>query len=355
MMRSRSSNIFKPDIKKKKMKGNQYSATYKKDIAISYLKKHPKASTMAIARIMQQENPIDFNNVENARAAIRYYRGESKVKSISITSERSEETKKQFMSKKIDLPESDYEKCEPFIIPKGQNNILILSDIHFPYQDNEALQLALQYGLNNNVNAIYLNGDIADFYQCSRFTKDRRLRDMAGELEMVRNFLKQLHELFKCPIYYKIGNHEKRYEDYLMIKAPELLGIDDFKLEQLLRFREFGVTLVKDKQMALAGNLPILHGHEWFGGFAPPVNPARGLFMKAKESCIVGHHHRTSEHTEKTLSGEVTTTWSTGCLCGLEPEYAPYNNYNHGFAHVKVFKDGNYELKNLRIINYKIV
>ena len=259
------------------------------------------------------------------------------------------------MLKKTDLPNSDYSKVETFIIPKGQNNILILSDIHFPYQDNEALTLALNYGIENKVNAIYLNGDILDFYQCSRFTKDRRLRDMAGELEMGRNFLKMLQETFNCPIYYKIGNHEKRYEDYLMIKAPELLGIDDFKLEQLLRMREYGVTLVKDKQMAMAGKLPILHGHEWFGGFAPPVNPARGLFLKAKESCLVGHHHRTSEHTEKSLSGEVTTTWSTGCLCGLEPEYAPYNNYNHGFAHIKIDKKGNYELKNIRIINYKIV
>jgi predicted phosphodiesterase len=337
--------------------GNQNASTYKKDIVLSYINKLPKASTMAISRIVYQNYKLDFTNLEAVRTMVRRYRGEAGVlnSTVNQTGIRTKETKKKFIARKIELPESDYEKCEPFIIPKGQNNILILSDIHFPYQDNKALELAINYGLENKVNAIYLNGDIADFYQCSRFTKDRRLRDMAGELEMVREFLKMMQDLFKCPIYYKIGNHEKRYEDYLMIKAPELLGIDDFKLEQLLRFREFGVTLVKDKQMALAGKLPILHGHEWFGGFAPPVNPARGLFMKAKESCVVGHHHRTSEHTEKSLSGEVTTTWSTGCLCGLEPEYAPYNNYNHGFAHVKVDKDGNYELKNIRIINYKIV
>jgi predicted phosphodiesterase len=329
---------------------------YFSDIVIDYILKLPNASTMAISRILLKENPLDFTNLDQTRAMVRYYRGElnNKNKSnMSIVQKRTTEEKKQFMLKK--LPESDYQKCEPFIIPKGQNNILILSDIHFPYQDNKALELAINYGIENKVNAIYLNGDILDFYQCSRFTKDRRLRDIAGELDMGREFLKMLQETFKCPIYYKIGNHEKRFEDYLMIKAPELLGIDDFKLEQLLRMREFGVTLVKDKQMALAGKLPILHGHEWFSGFAPPVNPARGLFLKAKESCIVGHHHRTSEHTEKTLSGEVTTTWSTGCLCGLSPEYAPYNNYNHGFAHVKIDKTGNYELKNMRIINYKIV
>ena len=268
---------------------------------------------------------------------------------------RTEETKKQFMKRNFELPESDYEERQNFIIPKGQNNILILSDIHFPYQDNEALELALQYGIENKVNCVYLNGDTLDMYHGSRFVKDRRKRDLASELQIGRDFLKMLQETFKCPIYFKIGNHEKRWEDYLRIQAPELLGIADFELETILRFREFGVTLVKDKQIAMAGKLPIMHGHEWQGGFAPPVNPARGLYLKSKESCIIGHHNRTSEHTEKSLKGEVTTTWSTGCLCGLQPDYAPYNNYNHGFAHVQTENDGAYHLKNIRIINYKIV
>jgi len=338
------------------VKGNQNAATYKKDIILSYLQRFPKATTMAISRMILNDYPLDFTNVEGVRGNIRRYRGECKKKSnVSPTAIRTAEEKKLAMRQISELPESDYSKLEPFIIPKGQNNILVLSDIHLPYQDNHALTLALNYGLENNVNAVYLNGDTIDMYQASRFTKDRRLRDLAGELEMTREFLKMLQGMFNCPIYFKIGNHEARWEHYLMLKAPELLGVDDFKLEQILRFREFGVTLVKDKQIAMAGKLPILHGHEWYGGFAPPVNPARGLFLKAKESALVGHHHRTSEHTEKTLSGEVVTTWSTGCLCGLEPEYAPYNNYNHGFAHVRVGSDGNYELKNIRIINYKIV
>lgn len=335
------------------VKGNQNAATYKKQIVVEYLEKFPKSTTNSIARLIYDTFPLDFNNFESVRSMVRKYRGERGESNVTVLAQRTEDQRKQAMSHK--LPESDYTTTAPFIIPKGQNNILILSDIHFPYQDNQALELAINYGIEQGVNAVYLNGDILDFFQLSRFTKDRRLRDLAGELQIGRDFLKLLQETFNCPIYYKIGNHEKRYEDYLMIKAPELLGIDDFKLEQLLRFREFGVTLVKDKQMALAGKLPILHGHEWHGGFAPPVNPARGLFLKAKESALVGHHHRTSEHTEKSLSGQVTTTWSTGCLCGLQPDYQPYNNYNHGFAHVKVDKEGNYELKNIRIIDYKIV
>ena len=338
------------------VKGNQNATSYKKNIVISFIEKFPKATTNALSRLIFEKHSLDFPNLEAVRGSLRRYRGENSKNNSTITiiGNRTDEEKKQAMSK-FHLPESDYSKINPFIIPKGQNNILVLSDIHLPYQDNKALELAINYGVENNVNAVYLNGDTLDMYQASRFIKDRRLRDLAGELEICREFLKMLKETFNCPIYFKIGNHEARWEHYLMLKAPELLGIDDFKLEQILRFREFGVTLVKDKQIAMAGKLPILHGHEWYGGFAPPVNPARGLFLKAKESAMVGHHHRTSEHTEKSLSGDVTTTWSTGCLCGLEPEYAPYNNYNHGFAHVKVSKDGNYELKNLRIINYKIV
>jgi predicted phosphodiesterase len=327
--------------------------TYKNEIALEYCKKYENFSTRAIARVLAKDYPLDFKE-NNARSIVQHIRGENFFKKATVK-QRSENLKKQFMKRKFDLPESDYSKIENFIIPKGQNNILILSDIHLPYQDNEALNLALNYGIENKVNAIYLNGDTLDMYHGSRFVKDRRKRDLAYELEMGRNFLKQLQEVFKCPIYFKIGNHEKRWEDYLRIQAPELLGIADFELETILRFREFGVTLVKDKQIAMAGKLPIMHGHEWQGGFAPPVNPARGLYMKAKQSCIIGHHHRTSEHTEKSLSGEVTTTWSTGCLCGLQPDYAPFNNYNHGFAHVIVQNDGSYYLKNIRIIDYKIV
>jgi len=327
--------------------------TYKQVIAIEYCEKYINFSTRAIARLLIKDHPLDFTE-SNARSMVQRLRNESTGRK-GVFESRDSKTKKQFMKRNFELPESDYQKTENFIIPKGQNNILILSDIHFPYQDNKALNLALEYGIENKVNAIYLNGDTLDMYHGSRFVKDRRKRDLASELEIGRNFLKQLQDVFKCPIYFKIGNHEKRWEDYLRIQAPELLGIADFELETILRFREFGVTLVKDKQIAMAGKLPIMHGHEWQGGFAPPVNPARGLYMKAKQSCIIGHHHRTSEHTEKSLSGEVTTTWSTGCLCGLQPDYAPYNQYNHGFAHVQTDKDGTYYLKNIRIIDYKIV
>ena len=337
----------------------RHKVSYKAEIVLEYLENYPEASTMTISRLLNKDYPIDFKNVENARGMVRKYRGESgkeNSKLLDITKyKRSEKTKKQFMAKTFELPESDYEKLQPFIIPRGNNNILFLTDIHLPYQDNAALELAIQYGIDHKVNAVYLNGDTLDMYMISRFIKDRRLRDMSEELEMCRNFLKMLQDALKCPIYYKIGNHEQRWEDFLKLNAPELLLIPDFKLETILRFGQYGVTEIKSKQMTYAGKLALLHGHEFGHSVFSPVNAARGLYMRAKESSVIGHHHQTSEHSEKSLSGDVVTTWSVGCLCGLSPDYYPYNKWNHGFAHIQVAKDGDYKFDNIRIINGKIV
>jgi hypothetical protein len=61
-----------------------------------------------------------------------------------------------------------------------------------------------------------------------------------------------------------------------------------------------------------------------------------------------GHHHQTSEHTETNMNGEITTTYSVGCLCELHPAYLPINKWNHGFAIVDI--DGmNAHVRNFRI------
>jgi predicted phosphodiesterase len=324
--------------------------TYKKEIIYEYLEKYPLASTRGLARIIAKENPLDFKET-SARTALQYYRDGYKGKETAFT--RSENTKKKYMAKSFKAPETDYEEKEPFIIPKLNNKILLLSDIHLPYHDVEALETAINYGINKGVNAVYLNGDTLDMYQGSRFVKDRRKRQLADELEMGRDFLKQLKEVFNCPIYYKIGNHEDRWEHYLMTNAPELLGIADFKLDTLLRFGEYGVQLVESKQLAYASGLAILHGHELTGGAYSPVNTAKGLFNKAKEHSIVGHHHQTSMHSENTISGKSIVTWSVGCLSGLKPDYMPYNKWNHGFAYIETDGD-QFNLENNRIIKGKI-
>jgi predicted phosphodiesterase len=328
--------------------------TYKGEMARELIAQFPNVSTILLAKMLHDRHPLDFPNLEAARSVVRHHRNEKSDRVVkNAVGERTPEQLKSAQGW-AGIPKTDYKECEPFIMPKGNNRILVLSDIHLPYHDEQALQIAIDWAIEKKPNAIILNGDTMDMYQASRYVKDRRLRDLNGEIEMTRDFLKSLRELFDCPVYFKTGNHEVRYENYLKSVAPELLGIADFELRSILRFGELGVTEIKDKQIIKAGNLNIMHGHEFGHSVFSPVNAARGLYMRAKANAIIGHHHQTSEHSEKDLKGDIVTTWSMGCLCGLAPEYYPYNKWNHGFAWVEFKENGDFEVQNKRIINGKV-
>ena len=101
-------------------------------------------------------------------------------------------------------------------IPDGTT--LILSDVHVPYHDVDALECALSH-IENPTN-IVLNGDAVDFFSVSRWDKDPDARDLAGELQASRQFLMHLRERFpETNIFFKIGNHEERWETYLWRKG----------------------------------------------------------------------------------------------------------------------------------------
>lgn len=335
-----------------KLHGRQQNGkeTYKADIVKDAIEKFPKAKTNAIARLVVKEYPEDFN-FESARTMVRVYRDGLFGAKPEL---RTVDERKEAMSN-FKIPQTDYKEIDPFIVPAEHNKLLILSDVHVPYHDVEAIELALDYGEKHGMNAIYLNGDFMDCYGISRFTPDRRLRDMKGEIEDVREFLGYLKERYNLPIYYKIGNHEDRWEAFLKNKAPELLGVDDFELSKILRFEDFGVTLVKSKQIAKVGKLNLMHGHEFVQSVISPVNVARGLYLRAKVSAMVGHHHQTSEHTEKSMNDEIVTCWSVGALCGMKPDYMPYNKWNLGFAMIEFNpENGHFFVDNKRIINGEV-
>jgi hypothetical protein len=99
----------------------------------------------------------------------------------------------------------------------------------------------------------------------------------------------------------------------------------------------------------MAGKLPIFHGHELGKGISSPVNASRGVFTRMISTALVGHHHRTSSHTEPNWKHEEIVCWSTGCLCNLNAEYAVINKWNAGFAVVEVDGSGQFQVDNLRL------
>jgi len=211
--------------------------------------------------------------------------------------------------------------------------------------------------LIGNIIEIIINGDLLDFYQLSRFHKDPRKRRVNEELNAARQFLQILRHHFKAAnIYFLLGNHDVRYQLWLESKAVELLGCEEFELASLLRLGELGITLLDDRTLIKAGKLIITHGHLVIRGVFAPVNAARGAYMRAKQSILIGHTHKISEATALNLDGEIYSCWSTGSLCELTPDYSPMcNDYAHGFAHATIHADGNFTFRNFRIKNGRIL
>ena len=238
----------------------------------------------------------------------------------------------------------------------GKHGCLILSDIHIPFHDPAALEAALEFGLKRKPTLVIINGDGVDHYAQSEYVKDPKLRDFAGEVLATKRFLAGLRKQFgkRCRIIYKHGNHEERFERYLRHKAPELLGVPDFDWASIFGLADAKIELVMHKRPLRLGKLNVIHGHEYNFAISNPVNAARGFFLRAKTHVMGGHFHQSSNHSEKSLDGHVVSTWSTGCLCELHPEYRPLNNWNHGFAWVDVDAKGVFHVENLRIIDGKV-
>lgn len=328
----------------------------KSRVVFGYLEKYPEMPSLSLARLIyQNESPL-FNSVEIARSAIRYCRG-SNGKKNHVNAKKIKPNPEASYNPFDDLPQPlrHFDDWKPYEI-RGKMRVGIISDIHIPYHDLGALKIALRYLVEYKPTHIILNGDVADFFSLSFWEKDPRQRDFPGERKAIVQFLTSLKKMFpQTTIIWKDGNHTERYSRFMKLKAPELLGIDELELEQLLSLDKLGITRVKDKRPIMLGeHFYVVHGHEFSFGISSPVNPARGFYMKAKVNCIGGHLHRTSEHSEKTLSGKVISCWSTGSLCDMHPDYAPINGWNHGFATVEVEHDSTFLVHNHKIINGQV-
>jgi predicted phosphodiesterase len=331
--------------------------TIQQQAVASVLDRFPNHPTKTLARKAYAENKALWPNLEAAYTAFRRARG-----AVGHWHRKADANKSRFrpLQKPGDafgkIPEgkTDFESwgARQF---NGPLNALVLSDIHVPYHDRQALVLALQHGRKAGANLVLLNGDILDCFSISRWEKDPRERDCPGELAACRAVLQSIREGFpRARIIYKLGNHEERFQSYMFCKAPELLGVEEFELKNLLRFEELKIECVGDKRPIRLGDLNVIHGHEYRFAISNPVNPARGLFLRGKAYGMCGHFHQTSHHTEKTVEQKNIATWSTGCLCDMHPEYAPINNWSHGFAMVQVGADGRFEVQNHYIAKGKI-
>jgi predicted phosphodiesterase len=231
---------------------------------------------------------------------------------------------------------------------------LILGDTHFPMHDRSTIELAVREAKDRRAVGVLLNGDIMDMHGITPFFRPPSRERFIDEIEMAKQFLTWLRaQLPSVRIVYREGNHEFRLRRFVAEKAAELYDLPEIQLQNLIELGKHGIEWVQDKRKVLLGKLITLHGHEFRKGTG--VNPARLAFLRATATCIVSHHHRSSDHPQTSLDDKLFNVWSIGCACFKHPDYDPYNQWNHGYAMVDVASDGMFSVHNRKIIDGRVV
>lgn len=345
----------------------------KSDLVQDACRDFPDTPTKTLARMLYIRHAHLWPTLDACCQAVRVARGNhgnAKRNCPSVTARRPN----QPAGFKWVFPKSSAEPWEPFILETERN--LVLSDLHIPFHDPAAIHAVVREGekflRNSDRDAIILNGDVCDFFSISRFDKNPSKSSLKKEIDLTRQFLGWLRQKFpRVRILYKFGNHDEWFDKYLWRKAPELFDLPQVRLPHLLTSASpasdlsplasrpsptiNGIEFIVDQQKITLGHLDILHGHELGkGSIAPPVNPARGFFMKTMECTLAGHLHRSSQHRERSSKGKQIACWSTACLCGLWPDYAKINKWNHGGARIDLHH-GDFSVRLLDLIDGKLV
>ena len=319
-------------------------------IVFKYLDKFSDTPTLTLAKAIYKKHPNHFKDVEAARRVLRYYRGASGEKERGQVSDKRHYGFIGRVNPFDKIPEGlkHFDDWTPYEI-QGEK-ALRLDDAHVPYHDKQAIETALKWGVKEGVDTIILS-DWIDFFSVSFWEKDPDKRDLQNEIDTSFQILSVIRDMFPdAIIIWKKGNHEARYDRFMRVKAPELLNVRDFSFSKIIGAEELGIVVVDDKMFCQMGELNIVHGHEFGRSIFSPVNPARGLYLRAKTHCIAGHWHQTSSHTEKDLNDNVVGCWTVGCLCNMKPDYAPVNKWNHGAA--IIYRSGT---KSFKVVNKTII
>lgn len=331
--------------------------TKKSELAKELMLENPSITeNRRLAKLLHSKYEAIFPTIDSARDIIRYIQNKKGDACARPTNAPFiAKLKKMRESIKQDL--SEHINTTPYNLPKKYKNVLSISDTHGSYCDLDALDMALEYGYKTGVDAIIINGDFEDFKTISKFLSKPNSKRALEEVEVCKNLLNYIQKSLGVKVVYHEGNHSSRFENYLINKAPELWGLAEVTLKHLYGCNEKGIDYVENERYMNVGKLAVTHGNHVVKGIFAPVNAARGVFTKTNTSTLIGHVHRTSEHIETDMRGNVIGCYSQGCLTTLKPEYNPQvSKHNLGFARIEIVSDkGEFQLHNKKIINNKVL
>lgn len=251
-----------------------------------------------------------------------------KLSGIQLVAEAKDLTPKWEVVKRVEsvtLPKKEAKK------PTAHKRAVILPDLQIPYQDEGAVDVALQIVQDLKPDKIICVGDLLDLASFGRFAQRPEFASQTQEAVIYA------HQLFvklrkMCPtaeIAVLEGNHDKRMETnilnnamhaYGLRRADDLEGYPVMSVPYLCSFDKLDVEWVGGypaNRLWINDNLQVRHGQR----VRSSGSTAKLVSDDERVSTIFGHTHRIETH-YKTVNvrhgGKTSAAFSIGSLCKID-------------------------------------
>ena len=237
---------------------------------------------------------------------------------------------------------------------------IVTPDKHFPLEDKKAIKVVCK-AIEIIKPDIYVDlGDTGEWQHFStHYWKGRFAKPMEDLIPLLEQDINDVNkgmdqidrslDKAKCKERHFVqGNHEV-WLDKFVFRYPYL---EQYTTENALQLEERGYVFhpYNRKKTLKIGKLNFTHGK-----FVSKYHSYKHLDVYS-ENIMYGHTHDLQRHT-KTHAGGTISAWSLGCLKDIEEDEdwlsGRLTNWNHAFAVIDFFGDGDFKVEVVEIINGK--
>lgn len=225
------------------------------------------------------------------------------------------------------------------MIKNKYEKLVITSDWHLPYGDEKAIALFKEFIKEEKPDRLIIAGDFIDFAEISDFRKAPIEGDILQKnIDLAVKELTELRKLMgRKQIDYIEGNHTWRLKKYLINHAPELSGLKNLKIENLLQLDKLKVKFYPVKKEANRFQDNFLKIENLYIGHFDKANKgsgmtARRLLLDKGVSVLQSHCHRFGMITQRQMNNNLLVGAEVGCLCSLNPSYLSNPDWCQGFV-----------------------
>ncbi len=189
--------------------------------------------------------------------------------------------------------------------------IIVCPDVHIPNEDKKAWKLFLKVLEAVQPDILVTIGDYVDMTSVSRHQKKPKEETrLLPEIVAGRNGLSQIRSVFKGRFVFLAGNHDKRIENFIAEKCPELDEL--LSLEELLQLKKYDIEYHPYGEIVKIGKMNFVHDTGRCG-----LNTARQSVLDVGSNIAVGHSHRAAVVYDGTITGDTHVGMNVGCLLDI--------------------------------------